>query len=80
MYLVVLTYGQNDERMIMKTFKEAIETLDPQKVENGKLSDIWLQYGKYYKSKGDYQACNQVLQKGTLVYYRTIDEFINLWS
>lgn len=27
--------------MITKTFKEAIETIDPLKAEVGKLSDIW---------------------------------------
>jgi len=28
--------------MIIKTFKEAIETIDPLKAEIGKLSDIWV--------------------------------------
>lgn len=44
--------------MVLKTFDEAIETLDPLKVENGKLSEIWVEYGKYYKHKNDYKMCN----------------------
>ena len=41
--------------MIIKTFKEAIETIDPLKAEVGKLSDIWyiififFYYRKYLK-------------------------------
>ena len=30
--------------MIIKTFKEAIETIDPLKAEVGKLSDIWYNF------------------------------------
>jgi len=44
--------------MVLKTFDDALETLDPMKVENGKLTDIWVEYAKYYKFKKDYKMCN----------------------
>jgi len=66
--------------MALKTFTEALEIVEPTKVDNGKLSDIWVAYGKYYRDKGDYKMCNQILRKGTLIDYKTIDEYVNIWS
>ena len=65
--------------MVMKTFNEALETLDPMKVDNGKLSDVWVEYGKYFKLKNNYKNCNQIFLKGSKVLYKTIDEYVNLW-
>jgi pre-mRNA-splicing factor SYF1 len=32
---------KNDERMVLKTFKEALETIEPLKADMGRLSDLW---------------------------------------
>jgi pre-mRNA-splicing factor SYF1 len=47
--------------MVMKTFKEAIDTIDPMKVDVGKLSDIWVEYANFYRRKGDWKTANQIL-------------------
>ena len=66
--------------MIIKTFKEAIETIDPLKAEVGKLSDIWyiififFYYRKYLKWNDRVQYGNFYRKKGdwktaNLIYY-----------
>ena len=32
---------KRDERMVLKTFKDALETIEPMKADMGRLSDIW---------------------------------------
>ena len=61
---------KKDERMALKTFTDALEIVEPKKADNGKLSDIWVAYGRYYKEKGDYKTCNQIFSKGVVVEYK----------
>lgn len=66
--------------MIIKTFKEAIETIDPLKAEVGKLSDIWVQYGNFYRKKGDWKTANLIYYEGSQVNYKNTEEYVNLWT
>lgn len=71
---------KRDERMALKTFTEALETVEPNHTDNGKLSDIWVSYAQYYHEKGDYKTCNQIFAKGVKVEYKNVDEYVNIWS
>ena len=66
--------------MILKTFKDALETVDPMKAEIGKLSQIWVEYANFYRSKQDWKTANNILHQGSEVNYRSLDEYVNLWS
>ena len=44
--------------MALKTFTEALEIVEPNLADNGKLSDIWIAYAKYYRDTGDWKTCN----------------------
>jgi hypothetical protein len=45
----------------MRTFGEAMKTIDPKKANHGLLSDIWLAWAKLYISHTDYPNANMVL-------------------
>ncbi|CAD8151307.1 unnamed protein product [Paramecium octaurelia] len=71
---------KRDERMALKTFTEALEIVEPNLADNGKLSDIWIAYAKYYRDKGDWKTCNQIFYKGSKIEFKNIEEHVNLWS
>lgn len=66
--------------MALKTFTEALEIVEPNLADNGKLSDIWIAYARYYRDKSDWKTCNQIFNKGSKVEFKNIEEHVNLWS
>lgn len=79
-WLTRIELVKDDERIALKTFTEALETVESSNADNGKLSDIWVAYARYYRAKGDYKSSNQIMHKGTKVEYKHIDEYVNIWS
>lgn len=66
--------------MVLKTFKEALESIEPLKADMGRLSDLWVEYGRFYWNKGDMNTCNQIISQGTKVIYKSVEEYVNIWS
>lgn len=47
--------------MVLKTFKDALETIEPMKADLGRLSDVWVEYARFHRNKGDHKTCNQII-------------------
>lgn len=41
--------GENAINQVLATYKQAVETIDPQ-LAIGKLSDVWVEFAKFYES------------------------------
>ena len=74
--------------MVLKTFKDALETIEPMKADMGRLSDIWyvecytffrVEYGRFHRNKGDHKICNQIISQGTKITYKNVEEYVNIW-
>ncbi|KAJ1911923.1 pre-mRNA-splicing factor syf1 [Mycoemilia scoparia] len=69
----------NVEKMV-ETYEEAVNAVQPRKAGPGKLSELWIEYAKYYDDDAkDIDKARDVLYRGTRSNYKTVAELVDVW-
>ncbi|KII63012.1 Pre-mRNA-splicing factor SYF1 [Thelohanellus kitauei] len=63
---------------IIKTFTEAIQTVDP-KYAVGHPNLIWTEFAKFYESNGQLAEARAIFEKGVLSPFKQVEDLANLW-
>ena len=66
-------------KQYLQTIADAISQVDPQKAENGNLSEIWIKFANFYLQNGDLKNANLVFDRATKVNYKTQEDTIKTW-
>uniref|UniRef100_A0A0D9WNP7 Suppressor of forked domain-containing protein n=1 Tax=Leersia perrieri TaxID=77586 RepID=A0A0D9WNP7_9ORYZ len=63
------------------TYVEAIKTVDPVKVANGKPPPhtLWLAFAKMYEERGRLDSAREVLQRATQARFKAVDHLAAVW-
>lgn len=69
----------NDTQQVVKTYNKAIETIQPKKATNGKLSQLWVNYGKYFEKHNDITTARTIFDKATNVPFKTVNDLADIW-
>jgi len=70
---------QSDPEKVVRTFTEAVKTVDPQKAV-GKAHILWIKFAQYYESHdSDLENARVIFEKATKVNYRGIDDLASVW-
>ncbi len=56
--------AQADEFLTVKTFAEAVTTVDPLKAY-GRISDLWIKFAHFHEFRKDLKAANEVFLRGS---------------
>ena len=64
---------KDDSYLAVKTFTEAIQTIDPQKA-SGKASRVWVRFGQFYEEHGELHNANLVYHKASQLSFKSIEE------
>ena len=59
--------------MAIKTFTEAIQTIDPQEAF-GKASKIWIRFAQFYDSYDELSNANLIFHKATNLNFKSVEE------
>lgn len=59
--------------MTIKTFTEAIQTVDPQK-SSGKASKVWVSFAEFYERYDELQNANLIFHKASQLQFKSIEE------
>jgi pre-mRNA-splicing factor SYF1 len=66
-------------RQYLQTIADAISQIDPQKAENGNLSEIWIRFANFYVENGDLKNTNLVFDRATKINYKSQEDTIKIW-
>ncbi|KAF2073657.1 hypothetical protein CYY_005042 [Polysphondylium violaceum] len=69
---------QGNAKMIVQTYQEAIEAIDPQQPK-GKLYTIWASFAHYYESNKKLTQARQVFENGLTINFKTVDDLASLY-
>jgi len=69
---------QGNAKMIVQTYQEAIEAIDPQQPK-GKLYTIWASFAHYYESNKKLNQARQVFENGLTINFKTVDDLASLY-
>lgn len=62
----------------MKTFTEALVTIDPfQSV--GRVTYLWIKFAQYYEVHGDLENTRAVFEKATKAKFRNVEDLAGIW-
>ena len=64
---------EDDTYLTIKTFTEAIQTVDPQK-STGKASKVWVRFAEFYEQYDELQNANLIYHKASQLQYKSIEE------
>ena len=64
---------EEDTYLTIKTFTEAIQTVDPVK-STGKTSKIWVCFAEFYESYDELQNANLIYHKASQLQFKSIEE------
>lgn len=67
-----------DAATVVRTFAEAVQTVDPAKA-GGKLPTLWVSFAKFYEQHNDIANARVVLQKAVDVAYRSEHELASIY-
>ena len=62
-----------DTYLAIKTFTEAIQTIDPQKAF-GKASKVWVKFAQFYEEYDELQNANLIYHKASQLSFKSIEE------
>lgn len=71
-----LLEGKNQE--IIKTFTEAIKTVDP-KFAVGHPNLLWSEFAKFYEENKQLKEARQIFEKGLISPFKNVEDLANLW-
>lgn len=66
-------------REVVNTYTEAIKTIDP-KLATGKLSQLWIDFAKFYENNKQLKEARVIFEKAVLVPFVKVDELADVWS
>ena len=70
---------QDDPYLAIKTYTEAIQTIDPSQAF-GKTSKVWISFAHFYeKNDSDLENSNHIFHKASQLPFKTIDELANIY-
>ena len=69
---------RGDNQKLVRTFAEAIKTVDPEKAV-GRLSRVWLDFSHFYENQGDLENARAIFKRASKVSFRTIEELAQIW-
>lgn len=64
---------EQDTYLTIKTFTEAIQTVDPVK-STGKASKVWVRFAEFYESYDELKNANLIYHKASQLQYKSIEE------
>lgn len=71
-------YKGNDV-MVVETFGQAFETIDPVKATPNLLPKLWSLFSQFYEEGGDIDSARSVYDKAVLVPFKTANELAEVW-
>lgn len=69
---------EGDTFLTIKTFTEAIQTVDPDQASNGKLSKIWIRFAHFYETYDELANANHLFHKASQLEFKNKDEMGHL--
>lgn len=69
---------QQDAQKVIRTFAEAVKTVDPAK-SGGRLPSLWIKFAKFYESHKDLKNARVICQKAAAVEYRNAAELAEIY-
>ena len=78
-WLKRLELQMSSPKQYLQTIADAICQIDPQKAENGNLSEIWIKFANFYLQNGDLKNANLVFDRATKVNFKTQEDTIKTW-
>ena len=63
---------------IIETFTDAVQTVDASQAI-GKVSSLWIEFAKFYESKGQLDDSRIIFQKGTQAHLTKVEELAAIW-
>eukprot|EP00842_Homolaphlyctis_polyrhiza_P005685 jgi/Hompol1/6117/HPOL_000710-RA len=63
---------------VIETFLRAVDAVSPHKAV-GKLSQLWIDFAKYYEETGDLDKARSVFEQAVKSAYKTVDELADVW-
>ena len=67
-----------DPSAVIKTFAEAVITVDPFKAV-GRLVFVWLKFAKYYEYHNDLPNARAVFERATNARFKTVEDLALIW-
>lgn len=64
----------------IRTFVEAIDTIQPKKVIGNELPLLWQDFAKFYEENNDLNQAREVFEKAVQVPYRNVEDLVNVWT
>ena len=64
----------------LRTYGEAVKTIDPSKAINGHYSDIWISWARLYIKHKDNKNANMVLHEATKVNFKSLEDHVSIWT
>ncbi len=69
---------KEDAVQIIKTYSQAVTTVDPQKA-TGHPHMLWINFAKFYDAEGDLDNARAVFEKATAVNFRQVQQLVSVW-
>eukprot|EP00923_Selenidium_pygospionis_P055304 GHVN01096409.1.p1 GENE.GHVN01096409.1~~GHVN01096409.1.p1 ORF type:complete len:968 (+),score=240.43 GHVN01096409.1:10-2913(+) len=74
----VKLYEKKDPEKAVRTFSEAVLTVDPQRAV-GKLHVLWIRFSQFYERHDDLENARLILEKATQVHFTSVDDLASIW-
>ncbi|KAK9367368.1 hypothetical protein V1509DRAFT_627124 [Lipomyces kononenkoae] len=71
-------WGNNAEQVV-KTYTDAITTINPKKAAVGQLYKLWTNFAKFYERAGDLRQARIILERGAKVPFKSANELADLY-
>ena len=75
---VALHKAKNDTESVLRTYREALATVDAAKAD-GKLHSIWIAYADTFEARGDVATARDIYRQATAAPYHAADELATVW-
>jgi pre-mRNA-splicing factor SYF1 len=62
----------------MATFEEGVKRVDPRQ-QVGRLSQLWIEFGKWHERLGQLAAARAVFQRAVQAHFARVDELAQCW-
>ncbi|GJQ14523.1 hypothetical protein GpartN1_g6314.t1 [Galdieria partita] len=72
-------FVENDPIAVVKTYSEAIHSIDPAQATNGRLYTIWVAFARFYEIHGDLDSARDVLEEATGFHFHHTDDLVNVY-
>jgi pre-mRNA-splicing factor SYF1 len=78
---ILLTKKQypNEPEKIIKSFSEAVKTIDPQKATEG-FHTIWITFAQFYEDFDDLVNARVIYQKASFINYKDLKSLVEIWT